>query len=108
MSPVRRAFSVAFASNWSRMDEGERDEVERKGIAFLHLCCEIALHQISLGRDFMLEHPQPASSWDLESVRIVASSPGVVSTVLDQCQYGLSVSPGTLSKKPTRLLASRE
>eukprot|EP00959_Pyramimonas_sp_CCMP1952_P413284 8660204-Pyramimonas_sp.AAC.1 len=60
MSPVCRAFSVAFASNWSRVDEGERSEVERKGIAFLHLCCEIALYQISLGRDFILEHPQSA------------------------------------------------
>eukprot|EP00959_Pyramimonas_sp_CCMP1952_P449239 9406417-Pyramimonas_sp.AAC.1 len=60
MSPVRRAFSVAFASNWDRMGQSERDETERKGLAFMQLCCEIAAYQMPLGRDFVLEHPESA------------------------------------------------
>eukprot|EP00959_Pyramimonas_sp_CCMP1952_P132533 2771403-Pyramimonas_sp.AAC.2 len=104
MSPVCRAFSVAFASNWNIMIEEERGEVERKGMAFLHLCCETASYQMSLGRDFVLEHPQSASSWDPESVKVAASSSEVDSSVLDQRRCGLSVAPGTLLKKPTPLL----
>eukprot|EP00959_Pyramimonas_sp_CCMP1952_P326885 6842736-Pyramimonas_sp.AAC.1 len=68
MSPVCRAVSIAFARHWGRMDEQERAEVERKGVAFLHVCCEVAMHQISLGWDVVLEHPHSASSWDLERV----------------------------------------
>eukprot|EP00959_Pyramimonas_sp_CCMP1952_P380661 7975204-Pyramimonas_sp.AAC.1 len=62
MSPARRAQSAAFANKWHRVDTQQREETERKGLAFLQLCCDIALHQISCGRDFVLEHPLSASS----------------------------------------------
>eukprot|EP00959_Pyramimonas_sp_CCMP1952_P440838 9229673-Pyramimonas_sp.AAC.1 len=62
-----------------------RDEQDRKGIAFMQLRCDIALYQLEHGRDFVLEHPLSASSWGLECIRVLATSRGVVSCVLDQC-----------------------
>ena len=43
MEPVCRAFSVARASNWTRMDQQTRDQSEREGLEFGFLCAEVAM-----------------------------------------------------------------
>ena len=57
----------------------------------------------------MHEHPKSAASWDNPSVDRLASTPGVMRTELDQCEFGL-MSEDELgkapAKKPTSLLTN--
>ena len=61
------------------------------------------------GRYFVCEHPKSAVSWDNPNVAKLASTPGVMRTELDQCEFGL-VSENELgkapAKKPTSLLTN--
>ena len=53
----------------------------------------------------MYKHPKSAVSLDNPSVAGFASTPGVVSTELDQCEFGL-VSEDELGKAPAKKLTS--
>ena len=61
------------------------------------------------GRYFVYEHPKSAVSWDNPNGVKLASTPGVMRTELDQCEFGL-VSKDELgeapAKKPTSLLTN--
>ena len=70
---------------------------------------EIARRQHAAGRYFVYEHPLGASSWKLASVARVAAMPGVTTTVVDMCAYGLASKDEKgdgLVKKPTQLLTN--
>ena len=45
--------------------------------------------QIAAGRYFIHEHPSTATSWRLPVMRKLLKTPGVMSTVAHQCEYGL-------------------
>ena len=57
----------------------------------------------------MYEHPKSAASWSNPNVDKLASTPGVMRTELDQCEFGLMSEnePGRApAKKPTSLLTN--
>ena len=69
--------------------------------------------QVAEGRYFLHEHPQFASSWDLECVKRLMQLPGVDRTPGDQCQYGAEAPHGPMKgwpvMKPTGCMSnSRE
>ena len=68
--------------------------------------CELYREQLSQGRYFLHEHPQSASSWQLECVQEVWEWPGVDCTVCDQCQYGHEDGDGNPVKKGTRWMSN--
>eukprot|EP00972_Heterocapsa_arctica_P012085 1773168-Heterocapsa_arctica.AAC.1 len=69
-------------------------EVVRRQLveAEVHLicCCELYELQIRRGDYFVHEHPATATSWKCECVRRLMAIPGVIATIADQCQYGLT------------------
>ena len=65
----------------------------------LEACQEQVEHEDFFG----LEHPERASSWKLPQTQRLLRQPDVAAIVFDQCQMGLSVVPGELSQKPTRI-----
>ena len=52
MSPERRPFSNLMNPNWSRMDPQHAREIQKKGIAKLSFCIEVAEYQLSRGTWF--------------------------------------------------------
>ena len=79
----------------------------------MHLDFAVELYnlQADSGRLFLHEHPKDASSWDLKSVRALASRPGVISVIADQCMLGLTTwdaDSGEMvpAKKATRFLTN--
>eukprot|EP00959_Pyramimonas_sp_CCMP1952_P459176 9477824-Pyramimonas_sp.AAC.1 len=72
----------------------------------MSICAQVAEYQVARGRMFLLEHPESASSWELQSVGKLSRSRGVDAVAADQCAFGSSATPGTLSKNPTRFLSN--
>ena len=74
-----------------------------------HMLCHIGQKEMERGRYFVYEHPKSAASWDNPRVDGLASTPGVMRTELDQCEFGLT-SEDELgrapAKKPTSLLTN--
>ena len=66
--------------------------------------------QVAEGRYFLHEHPQFASSWDLECVKRLMQLPGVDRTRGDQCQYGAEAPHGPMKgwpvMKPTGFMSN--
>ena len=61
------------------------------------------------GRYSIHEHPQAATSWDMEVVKRLWSEEGVRAVVADQCEYGLVSRDrwgSAPAKKPTRFLTN--
>ena len=94
MSPECLPFSVARRPSWKRMHPDELRVAEEAGLRFMAFCMRVAEYQMAHGRGFLLEHPEGACSWELDSVREVMGRPGVISGVADLCQYGLAVQGG--------------
>ena len=89
MSPECLAFSVARRPAWQHLRGTNLTDPEAAGLRFMSLCVRVAEYQMRRGRGFLLEHPEGASSWELDSVREILGRPGVLSGVADLCQYGL-------------------
>ncbi|CAK0873666.1 unnamed protein product, partial [Prorocentrum cordatum] len=107
MSPECLAFSVARRPSWRRLKGTDLADPETAGLKFMSLCVRVAENQMGRGRGFLLEHPEGASSWEMDSVREILNRPSVVSGVADLCQCGLSVKGGEPNKKPTRFMTNR-
>ena len=107
MSPECLAFSVARRPAWRHLKGTNLTDPEAAGLRFMSLCVRVAEYQMRRGRGFLLEHPEGASSWELDSVREILGRPGVLSGVADLCQYGLAVKGGEPKKKPTRFMTNR-
>eukprot|EP00959_Pyramimonas_sp_CCMP1952_P235882 4929613-Pyramimonas_sp.AAC.1 len=90
MSPVCKAFSIARVPFWPTMDQDKLASEEQRGLEYLKVCELIARHQLSEGRSFLFEQPEEASSLDLDGVWDLLETPGVLSAVTDQCEFGLS------------------
>ena len=59
-----------------------------------------------IGRLFLHEHPDSASSWNENCIKEVLSKFGVGTTVTDQCQFGQRSREGEPIRKPTRWMSN--
>ncbi len=65
---------------------------------------QVAREQVRKQRKFLVEHPQTASPWKLETTALLLEEDGVDFCGVDMCAFGLRVSERGLSRKRTRLL----
>ena len=89
MTPECRAFSQMMNVNWERMSADDISRIQAKGMAMFQFCIQVAEAQMRRGKDFLLEQPDTAKSWNTESAKWLASQPGVARISFDQCRYNL-------------------
>ena len=73
---------------------------------FINFSAELALLQLNAGKQVVFEHPPRSLAWSLPKMRQLAQRMYYVD--LDMCCYGLRIPHGSLIKKSTRLLVSRQ
>ena len=99
-SPMCTAFST-----WQRLN-ATRTNAEARRRAYQEACMHIEFvtllyhDQLADGRYFLHEHPQFASSWDLDCIKQLLRIPGVARARGDQCQYGAEAPHGPLKGCP--------
>ncbi len=112
-SPMCTAFSTWQALNQHKFSDPEakrRAKIE----AEVHMRFVISLYyeQIENGRYFIHEHPQWATSWQLEEMAGLMEVPGVIRVRGDQCQYGAEIvrgkNRGAPVMKPTGFLTNSQ
>eukprot|EP00959_Pyramimonas_sp_CCMP1952_P226036 4727048-Pyramimonas_sp.AAC.1 len=67
---------------------------------------KLALAQVQEGRRCAFERPNGAASWRRHVVDMIRKLPGVMEVVIDQCEFGLSVVEGALSRESTRVMSN--
>ena len=75
----------------------------------LEFCCELYAFQIRRGFYFVHGHPHSAGSWSIPCIDRISRTPNVMSSVIDQCAYGLKLDDGggeAPVKKPTRIMTN--
>ena len=105
-TPECKMFSTAMNANLEKMSQRDLWKLQVKAISMMTFAIQVAEFQIRAGKFFMLEQPSGASSWALHSMNWLLRQPGVQRLVIDQCFFGLSVSPGTLSRKATGIASN--
>ena len=98
-SPCCTAFSQLQALN---PDSPERQRKWREGCRHIQFMAEVYLRQIEEGRWFLHEHPAYATSWKLKSMLDLQKCPGVMTTIADQCMYGLLTNSTEGREAPAR------
>ena len=106
MSPDCGPFSILMNVNWEKMDVKEKELLQVRALSMLHFCIQVAEYQLSHGRQFFIEQPCTASSWATHAMRWLTQQQGVIRFLFDQCMTGLSVEPGTLSRKTTAIITN--
>ena len=106
--PPCTAFSPIQELNYAKLPEGKMAMILRAGLYHLELTAAVMKWHIAQGRYVFFEHPAPAKSWEEECIQAVAHLPGVVTTVDDQCLYGLNVDGTGPNKETTRWLTKME
>ena len=76
------------------------------GARFVNHAMQCAAVQVQRRTFFVYEHPEGASSWELESVAKVQSMPGVQAVTFDQCMLGLVSPSGVPMRKRTKFLTN--
>lgn len=92
--------------NYEKMDPKVLEERWREGCDHMNLSVTVAERQDHNDDFFMLEHPQRASSWELESTQKLRAKQRVGSVDFDQCMLGLRAPNGKLMKKRTRIVSN--
>ena len=109
-SPMCTAFSTWQRLNATRANPGARRRAYKEACEHMEFVAQLYHDQISEGRYFVHEHPQFASSWDLECIKRLLRLPGVGKTRGDQCQYGAEAPHGPLKgcpvMKPTGFMSN--
>ena len=113
-SPPCTTFSVIQNLNLHKFKDDENwmsafNERKKKAIEHMSFCMQLYQMQIQSGRYFLHEHPQGATSWDLEMVKEIESMGGVYKVSCDQCQYGLETSvkgESRPARKPTAFMSN--
>ena len=85
------------------------EERKRKAIEHVKFCMHLYRIQSQVGRYFLHEHPQGATSWDLEMVKEIEAMAGVYKTIADQCMYNLTTTvrgETRPARKPTSFLTN--
>ena len=95
-------------SSWQQMynarhNLSEEEARRRRAAGEVHLAfvCELYQAQVDDGKYFLHEHPQAASSWNLDCVRAILEQDFVERTVCDQCQYSHEDRDGNPVRKAT-------
>ena len=99
-SPMCTAFSTWQRLNATRTNAGARRRAYKEACMHLEFVTQLYHDQVSEGRYFLHEHPQWASSWDLDCVQRLVQLPGIRRTRGDQCQYGAEAPHGPLKGSP--------
>ena len=89
--------------NFHKMSEHQKAEKGRVAdllFNFAVRCCE---EQDDHGREFVLEHPASARSWEMLSMVALLNRPGVERVTFDQCRLGLRDLEGNPLRKRTSL-----
>ena len=79
------------------------EAARRRGDVHLRFCVRLAQAQMQGDRYFVYEHPRSAASRINSSVDRLASTPGVMRTELDQCEFGL-MSEDEIGRAPAKQL----
>ena len=105
-------------STWQALNQHKFSDPEAKRRAKIeaevHMRFVISLYyeQIENGRYFIHEHPQWATSWQLEEMAGLMEVPGVIRVRGDQCQYGAEIvrgkNRGAPVMKPTGFLTNSQ
>eukprot|EP00435_Cladocopium_sp_Y103_P038659 s4112_g10.t1 len=106
MTPVCKAFSVLMNSNWDKMSEEDRQRIQTECLAMLHFCVQVAEEQLARDKEFVIEQPDGASSWNTRSAAWLGSQERVLHVAFDQCMLGLQVHPDGPSKKRTGFMSN--
>jgi len=105
------AFSQLQNLNWGRSKEQDEKLAAawKRACRHLDFAMELYQKQIDGGRYFVHEHPATASSWRMESVKRIQRHDEVVTTIGDQCEYGLTTRDRygeAAARKPTRFMTN--
>jgi len=104
MTPICKAFSVLMNSNWDRMDEPAKKRLQQSCMAMFQFSVQVADQQMARGKDFVLEQPDGASSWNTHAAVWLAKQEQVLHVAFDQCMLGLQVRPDGPSRKRTAFM----
>ena len=80
-----------------------------KDVEHLKFCCKLYKMQRALGRYYLHEHPDSASSWSVDCISDMLKEEGTLRVVGDQCQYGLVTTKKGVTgpaKKPTGFMTN--
>ena len=89
MSPPCTMFStLQHLWNFGKMKNAVYQTRMAEAKGHIAYCMHVARLQQNTDRFFGFEQPGRASSWDLECVKSVAATPGVVKVAFDMCMFG--------------------
>ena len=90
-SPMCTMFSQLQHLNWGRSEERDQEMQRRYENAVEHMKFVAKLYKLQLdgGRYFLHEHPQGASSWDLQCMRDITGMERVLKVTAHMCAFGL-------------------
>ena len=107
-SPMCGPFSVLQAMN--DIHSQAYNLQLRKALRHLRFCLELYRYQVRMGRKFLHEHPQTATSWKLPMVQEFLKMDGVRVELGDQCVFGQTTTNDdkkvTLAMKPTNWMSN--
>ena len=93
MAGSRSDYDVAtvrsFLDNAKARDLVKQRQKVIAGRIHLAFCVELYQMQLSAGRYFLHEHPQSASSWNVECIKRVRAVNGVDAVVGHMCRHGM-------------------
>eukprot|EP00959_Pyramimonas_sp_CCMP1952_P434555 9099305-Pyramimonas_sp.AAC.2 len=107
LEPPCKAFSQILSISGHQEPSGDVLRTRVEGMITLRFAIELAQMQRRTGREFLLEQPSGASSWELDFVSKFGDLEGMFFVRIDQCRFDLSVSSEGVPMRPTGLLANR-
>eukprot|EP00959_Pyramimonas_sp_CCMP1952_P371858 7786993-Pyramimonas_sp.AAC.1 len=87
MSPPCTLFSILQYMNKQRDSPMYQQRLARARL-LVRLCVQVAEHQLDHGRDFYIEQPRSAQSWNGPAMIKLIGQYRVFGTVGHDCQYG--------------------
>ena len=111
-SPECRMFSAL--QNLNKKNLGMKSELIMQAKAHIRFVVQLYRIQMESGRLFLHEHPCGATSWQLAEIQDIMKKDGVVTTLADQCMYGLKTWStnrkilDTPAQKKTRFMTNSE
>jgi hypothetical protein len=100
-SPGCTAFTTFQALNESKGSDPESyDRARRRAVKHVKFMVEMYREHMDDGHHFLHKHPALATSWQLECMEELMSSPTVHLAKGDQCQYGAGAQRGSAKGSP--------
>lgn len=107
-SPMCTMFSVLQNLNPGK-DTEEWNRAYAEAVLHINFCVEVYRDQMARGAYFLHENPAWATSWQTAAIRGLNEQVGVITTIIDMCQYGLETSKGSMrgpARKPTKMMTN--